>query len=474
MRRLALLAVAAAATLPATASGQITVGIGDGPLSVPVDVVETGLTARGSVSIDFHGDRAAGCEAAGLCDVSGTVTWAPERDGALVAFGYDSEGTRYSEAFLLFGGGPGRVTTTSTRVRRGAAGRDGLCVDGLAGEESLIGSERRSGRSIEVSLTGGGGSFPPTDNFRTRCAGPTASDIAALLPRHVLTTRQVERGRIPLDFSAEREFAAHGLAGTVRSTVVLRLGRGQRSGVDDTEHPPGLTRVRRRRALDVTYRIESVSGQAIADVQGLADPDLCGPLDACGLLGTVTVAPAASSGVAFLSATARLRTPPRDLSRALGLVPGGRPRGVRTYGFAYWERDDGTVESRLTRDGATACRDSEPLLGGGGIGLKLSGNSVRVIYGSSEASQGPDPLHTRCPGPGIADVASDRALASGTVPLSAFRDRRVTLRLTRGGAWSGDGYSGATRSDVTVVLRRTRIRRSVQEETELVDVIREP
>jgi hypothetical protein len=38
----------------------------------------------------------------------------------------------------------------------------------------------------------------------------------------------------------------------------------------------------------------------------------------------------------------------------------------------------------------------------------------------------------------------------------------VTLRLTTGKPYSADGYSGMTRPDVTVVLRRVQVREYVQ------------
>jgi hypothetical protein len=296
-----------------------------------------------------------------------------------------------------------------------------------------------------------------TDTFRTRCAGPAASDLSALLPSHLLTTAQLRRGHPTLDFTADRDFASHGLSGTVHSTVVLHVGRTQRVAADGQsgEEPRGRTRKRRR--LDVRYRVERVYGQVGTDVEGLADPDLCGPLDACGLLGTVTLAPRATSGEAFLEAEGSVRRSSRDLRRALGLLPGPRRAGVRTYGYATWEEDFGSTTSALTRAGAADCRDSAPVTGGGSVDLRVSAAGVRADYGVGAEAGGVDPLRTRCPGPGIADVAHSRPLASGTVPLSAFRHRRVTLRLTRGTGFSSDGYSGHSSADMTVVLRRVGV-----------------
>jgi hypothetical protein len=244
----------------------------------------------------------------------------------------------------------------------------------------------------------------------------------------------------------------------VRSTVRVRVIGGARFATNVSD--PGLPgfQKRRRRAIDVAYRVQRVSGRVVTSVGGVADPDLCGPLDACGVLGAVTLAPAASSGSASLTASASTRRTRKDLRRALGLAAGPWPRGVTRYGSAFWERDRGSVTAELSRDGAPACSDSDRIAGGGAVSLEFLGSRVRASYGG-DSFGGTDLLRTRCPGPAISDTSGP--LASGTFPLSVFRRRRVTLRLTGGRGFSGVGYSGRSRPDVTVVLRRTRIREYV-------------
>jgi hypothetical protein len=215
----------------------------------------------------------------------------------------------------------------------------------------------------------------------------------------------------------------------------------------------------RRRALDVTYRIESVSGQISTDVHGLADPDLCGPLDACGLMGSVTVAPVASDGEVEISARASMRHSRLDLRRALGLAGGHRARGVLRFGYASWP-EQGTVRSDLTRDGAPDCSDAGPLSSEGSLDLVYSGNRLDTSYAGDLF--GGDLLRTRCQGPGLVDVARERGLASAKVPLTAFRKPRITLRLAGGIGYAGDGYSGRSHPDMTVVLRRTRVHEYVE------------
>src|SRR4051795_7681566 len=106
-------------------------------------------------------------------------------------------------------------------------------------------------------------SFAPPDVLRTSCAGPTTSDVAALLPARRISERQLTRGHRTLDFSAEAPFASHGLAGTLHSTVVVKVGAGTREPLnnssDSSGTPPGTHRVRER-MLTAEYRVERVSG----------------------------------------------------------------------------------------------------------------------------------------------------------------------------------------------------------------------
>jgi hypothetical protein len=466
---LALGAIAAATTAAAAADAQSTssgvfIGIETGGRIV--STIETRLRVKGAVTVDFHGDEASGCAATGLCEVSGSVTWDPSGAATLLSYGYRLHGQRYEGGFLSLGrDNPFEDVepTTAARVRR-AGGPDsggGLCADAATQLFAGIGIEERPGSSLRLALAGTPDSgIPFGDVFRTRCAGPDAADFAAALPVRTVSERALRRGGGRLDFSADQPFSAGGLAGTVHSTVVFHLGES--TDLDVTQQPDEpVDHVVRRRAVDASYKLESVSGQIVTGMRGLADPDLCGPLDACGLMGDVTTAPSASAGEAYLTATASLRHSGRDLSRALGLVPGPRPGGVARYGYASWNEDSGTVTSSLTREGGGGCTDSHRLSGPGIVTLQFQGDSVRASYGQAE-SLPEEPLRTRCPGPNIADVAASRPLAAATVPLSTFRARRVTLRLRTGAAFRAEGYSGRTQPDLTVVLRRVGVRHYIQ------------
>jgi hypothetical protein len=461
-RALTTAAVAAAAVAlgaaPAGAqSGVISFG---GSFGVSSDVSVLGgvvaeVKPRGSVTVDFHGDPAAGCAESGVCGLSGTAIWRPGATAELLVVDLRDRGQRLEQGFVSLGDGESGAATTSAHVRRTGTGdaAGGLCTDGSRSQFGLVDLGTSVGTSIAVTLTGADepGIFS-TDSFRTRCAGPTVGDVRALLPTQLINPRKLRRGQ-RLDFAADGTFASHGFAGTLHSDVSMTVGRSQRFGTDDTITDETVDPASRRR-LEVDYRVESVAGEVVTGVAGLADPDLCGPLDACGLLGSVTLSTHAASGDATVFASASRRHSAADLRRRLGLAPGRARRGVSAAGIVDWE-DSGSVTSALTRAGAPACSDSHPLRGGGLV-LSFGPRSVRARYSGGADFTGVDALRTRCPGPGVFDVATG-ALATGTVPLSAFHRPRVTLRLTTGVEYRSDGYEGRVRPDVTVVLRRVAV-----------------
>ncbi|MEA2436165.1 MAG: hypothetical protein QOF65_721 [Thermoleophilaceae bacterium] len=461
MRRLRLAATLAAlaAAAPATAlggGGGSFIFIGPTGGSRALHAVSGRLEVTGSVTVDFHGDQAAGCEARHLCDVSGTVRWSPAGPGSVFAIGFREHGHSFEQGSLSFGdlSTDEQPLWTSARVRRNGPGGS-LCADGAAEQFIETDSPARPGTSIELRLL----DLPSRQTtssqvLRTRCAGPMTGDVAALLPTHRIGERALIRGHRTLDYSADRSFAAHGLAGTVHSTVVIRVVGGEKIPINGGGGRIPATRKQRIRAIDVVYRVERVSGQIATAVRGRGDPDLCGPLDACGISGSVTVTPTTSSGTASLSASAPARHSRRQLRQALGLAPGGTPRGVTRYGDVFWQRDLGDITSELTRLGAPACSDSDPISGGGSVDLEFFGGHVRASYGAGSFS-GVNVFRTRCPGPDSGDLRAP--LASGTFPLSIFRGRRVTLHLTQGHGFSSAGYTGRSDPDLTVVLRRTRI-----------------
>jgi hypothetical protein len=433
----------------------ITIGTGGAGGS---NSVSSNIRVTGAVTIDFHGDAAAGCAAAHVCDLHGTVRWDPSGDGSIFAIGYTAHGHRFEQGFVSIGdiGSEDRPLRTSARVRRGGAPgslcSDGATVDTFGGSGTALRGSSVVVRMLDLPSP----SSAAPDVLRTSCAGPMATDVAALLPARRITERALVRGHRTLDFSADKPFASHGLAGTLHSTVVARVLGGQRFASERGSGRAPSVRTRRLRAVAVRYRVERVSGRVTTGISGRGDPDLCGPLDACGITGSVTTAPAASSGTAYLTASGlHGRTTRRQLHAALGLARGRVARSVAREGYVSWDRDLGSITSDLSRLGTPACSDTQPLAGGGSVNLGFVGGRVRATYDSGSLV-GTDRLRTRCPGPGSDDTRG--TLAAGTFPLRIFRHAHVTLRLTGGRRFASTAYTGHSTPDVTVVLRRTRIR----------------
>jgi hypothetical protein len=441
--RAATLAAAITLLAPAVAGGQSDVIVGFGgdvvrQTSVPV-------TLDGGLSVDFHSD-AATCAVAGRCGLSGTVSWRPARKAQL----YVIEGKRSASAFLFgppgFEGEPSALITAADVQRSGAAG-NGICADGNADAGSLQFTGDRT--ALAVGL---GGREAADELLTTRCAGPRLADVRSALPARRIPVAALRRGQMTVDLRGEGPFAAGGFGGTVRSDLVLHLGRSKVER--NTSNGPGPRGVRER-SLEVRYRVASVTGGLTADVAGLADPAACGPLDACGLRGTETLAPRLRSGTASLYAYAPATRPPGALRAAVGLAPGGRGSGVQVFGNAQID-DRGEAIASIGRAGEAPCTDRVPLESTI-LNLAVRGTSVDVgvfpYAGQSTA------LRTRCPGPPLATV-----IAKATVPLRAFGRPRVTLRLRRGVTLQTDGYTARTRPDLTVVLERTGTRVRIERE----------
>ena len=413
--------------VPAAAQSSFFIGVsteettgGGNPRPIPV-------TASGVVSVDFHSDRG---------DVSGNETWDPGRSAELDVFG-----SRQPEGGFLFfdAGAPGQSSRTVARVRRTAP-------DASVHTCSDVSADRGGG---ELHASGGQLVLDLGALFGTRCPGPVDADVAGLVPTARLTPPQLATGRTSIDLTGERSFASHGLAGTVRSSVVLTLGTPRRPQRDRTPRGRG----RKFQFAMADYAIETVTGRVGLTFAGLPQPELCDALDACGLGGTIEASLAARDGHATLAAFGSGRLSRRQMLRRLGIARGGRAARRRAEGVGQWA-GGGTLATGVSRGGTPACRD-EAQLPGGALQLAEHGSRLTVSYLTGLAPG--DELPLRCGGPSGADAGATSSLASGSVSSSVLRRRRFAVRLRRGGSFTGEGYRGSSSADLTVVLRRRRV-----------------
>ena len=405
------------------------------------------VTVDGALTVDFHSDPAS-CAAAGRCGLAGTVSWRPTHKGQLVVFENRRAGHRRADGYFFpseLGYSEGGPLLTVARVQRTGTTGDGLCADGNQDAAAL--AFEGTGDSLDVGLRGAGGN--PLELLATRCAGPLARDVAAALPSRRMSAATLRRGGRTVDLSSDAPFTAAGFTGTARSNVVLHLGNGR---VQRDQPVPRRTRFHRRRSVEAEYRIERVSGTVSVDVQSDPATAACGPLDACGLSGTEILSPRLRRGSASLYANALATHSDRQLRAAIGLVPGGRPRGISVLGSGQFD-DAGEASVTIGRLGEPACTDRVPV-GAGALLLSVQRTTVHASYTAFTGIAGA--LRTRCPGPALAE-----SLAAGSVPLQDFARARVTLRLASGTRQRTDGYTARSAPGLTVVLRRTKVRERI-------------
>lgn len=421
-------------------------GFGTGSSGLPAvsAIVDVPVRVSGAIEVSFHGDPAAGCAARGVCAVSGSVSWTPV-DAAqfLLSVGRQRGRSVYSGSLGFESLAPtnlGSGGLTSARV----SGPATSCADAVEnGNEIPL---RIAGGQVTVDLAGGSGPI-----LQDRCGGPTAGDLSPALTRVSLPLHQLLSGHRTITFPASGGFAGGGFAGQVTSSLVLTLGAPSRQSLR-------ITVPRRYRTtaeqLEAVYGLR-LRGAATERFGGSADPSVCGPLGACGLTGTLTLAPDVRSGQATISATTSgRRRPAADYLTALGIGHGGRTHGVSVSGSGLWP-GGGTV-SVAEQSGGGSCTDASSL-GSGGLVILATGKAIRVLYFPGLPLGGlPGGITDRCPGP----LVTTGTGFDGAVPISAFAHRVVTIVLRHAADPGDDGYGVTATSTVTVTLTRRRIVRS--------------
>jgi len=448
------------ATVPGPAPAQ-NLDFAEGLRARVVREIRIPIAAHGQVTVDFHGEQSAGCEAIGLCTTSGTATWNPGTQGSLVVVEYSDRGQRWLEGSLAFDQriateGVGRTgpLTVSTVGRLLPAGQTSTCSDARVNGFFDVRTDPVSASVLDIRLAGPGSSAPATDLIGTRCAGPLQADIAPLLPVKRIESAALLAGRTALDMSATRPFAVKGLAGTLHSSLTLELGTPTLLGA--AQLAKEQRRVSRafgpQRTVAIEYEVERVSGEVLVDYVGRAEHSECASLDSCGTRGTLRVAPTTTTGKAYLSASGPSDLPRHRLRAALGLARGRVPDSVLANGVAWWSDGIGTV-AQAGLQGGERCNDTAPLRADE-IALTPSRTHVSATYYTSNPSF--DQLQTRCAGPSVVGLEVP-PLASARVPLRRLAASRVQVRLRSGRTFTANGYAISTRPSLTLVLKRKRI-----------------
>ncbi len=401
------------------------------------------VRATGSVTVAFASDPAT-CATVGRCGLDGVVVWRPgEQGSAFVADVVPTGRRRRVEVTVsLVEGRLGPDVGTSAQVRRATADGSRVCADHQPDLAALSASS--AGGTVSLGLG------DADDLLATRCAGPLSADVAAVLPRIRLTRAELRRGRRTLDLRGERRFAAGGLAGTVRSTLRVALGRPARDREGDVTAREGVTR-----SLEVAYRVTAVGGEVVRELAGDPDPLACAAFDTCGLTGTLALTPDAAGGSLSFTATTHApgRTSAADLRAALagrGRVPAG------TQVFASGALDAAVTATAAVRPGGTgAGADCTDRRTGRWIPSVSGGRSAQGAFALALSPLGA--LRSRCPEP-VAALDERPSAVTTTIARGAVGDRRLVLRFRRPATETQPGFRTTTRPDLTITLDRVAVR----------------
>jgi hypothetical protein len=404
----------------------------------------TEVSASGSVVVLWQSNPAT-CAEHGLCGRSGTLSWRPERGPGGISL------SSYDFGFLsIFS------TSAVARSYRGASS----CIDLVGTPADIVGRPGSRRGVLVFSMRG------VTEFSFGRCAGPLATDFAPAMPESPpVTTRALRSGTL-IDFRGRQPFSAGAFEGEVVSTLTLRTRPEPRSDAGSTRTvplQPHRGRLVHYGTVAARYTIESLTGDAGYALSGAPSPE-CAPFDTCGLTGDLMLHANVHEGSVLISSTRRV-----PANRAETVAAGMRAfrRGGTSFfgdaalGPAFNPDTDGEPETPFAipfsatakPHGGETCSDTgsfrEPYLD---LDRRKTGVALRLLHSGNVQ---PDPLRTRCPGPGTDDVDE---LAIGFVPIASVGQPLITLTLTPAQTFTTVGLRGQGQGDLTLSLRLTSLR----------------
>ena len=399
-------------------------------------------TTAGSVVVRWHSNPET-CAEHGLCGRSGVLSWRPEGDSAFIDLDADVSFLSIFDSQAL------------ARSYRGSE----TCVDRVSSPADIVAEPGPHKGTVVLSMRN------VAEFSFGRCAGPLGTDFAPALPRsRPLTRRSLRRGAL-IDLRARTPFSTGPFAGEVISTLTLRAQR--ESGADQGESTRTVAPRQRRPRLirygtvTASYAIEGLSGDAGYELRGAAEPE-CRPFDTCGLDGQLMLHADVRQGTLRFTAVRPLAPGANETVPAgLRALRAGRARlfGDARLGPPFDPPGEEApllaipLTETVTPAGGETCSDTgsftEPYLD---VDRRRSGVGIRLRHGGNAD---PDPLRTRCPGPGVGDVAT---LAGAVVPLASIAQPRIVVTLEPSPGFTSLGLRGAGRGGVQLSLRLTSLR----------------
>ena len=400
---------------------------------------QVNVALTGALTITWTGSRAAGCAAAGVCGVSGSVEM------------------HLGDSSASSSGGPAplEVTDPSAVARVQTTAPDGTvitCADLVPVDFSLAvrriaGAPRTTiDTPTSIALPSGG-----------RCAGPTGGDLSGLS----LPARRF--GAHGYDMSGHSTSTGGPFQVTVFSSVHAHITFGSQGGrppLGGGPFPGGSTQPPKpRSALEesatVVYRTTGLGGALTTGFAGLAPP-LCDPLGACGASGRL-VQSFATRGTVSFSGT-RIVSRRVGPAAALADLRRGRLRLFDTFPVSSIRV---TTAEMISESHGVACSDTST--------MRLGSTSHRAHGTTDELTLSPnpgefpggalDPFRTRCPGPSALDILGPTGapMAAATVTAGELGDPRLSIVFHTARTFAGAAYSGERSG--SVVLSLTLVRR---------------
>jgi hypothetical protein len=393
------------------------------------------LNPSGTLTFSWRGDPARGCEAAGVCDVSGSLEVIP-RDQSGSSESPPSRNIQIEDDNSVV-----RVTDPGS-----TPSQPHVCTQPVPVSMILIVTRPRQSRGLEAAAV----PFSPPSSGD--CAGPSVLSLSDL----TLPMRRLPGPREAYVLSGSQSIGAGPYDVTVRSTIRARRPAGTGNGsLGSSGSGSGFPFPKPFKGLvervSVQYRITSTSGTLTTTFAGRPDP-FCLPFDACGASGMLTDSISGISGKLEFDAQ---RVVVRRVSRRTALAD-FRSGRLPLQDTGVLLKD--VLSANVGWAAGAACTDR--LSQHNAMVLDLNGTSDRrQVRIKLSADQLEDPFRSACPGPAAADVlGSSDALARGSLTVTELGKHHLQIAVSGRGRFVAGSYVGSRSDGVTLALRLLRVR----------------
>ncbi len=393
------------------------------------------LNPSGTLTFSWRGDPARGCDAAGVCAVSGSLEVIPaDQSGA-------SETPPSRTIQIQDDISVARVTDPGS-----TPSEPHVCTQPVPVSMVLFVMRRRHSRELEAIA------LPFSGPSSGDCAGPSPLSLG----NFTLPVRRLPGPREAYDLSGAQTFGSGPYEVTVKSTIRARRPAGTgNGGVGSSGAGTGFPFPKPHKGLiegvSEQYRVTSTSGTITTTFAGRPDP-FCVPLDACGASGTLTDSISGISGKLEFDAQ---RVVTRRASRRAALAD-FRSGRLPLQDSALLLKD--VLSATVGWPAGSACMDRVARHNAVDLSVDGAGGGQKVRF-SLATNQTEDPFRSACPGPAASDVlGSSDALARASVPLRALGRRRLRIVVSGHGRFVAGSYAGSRSGGVTLELRLLRVR----------------